>query len=95
MLVSNDPRPISRTNIVKICARYISTHFLVIRFLISGEYSSENSFLCFLKHYVKRSWTYITLCELNVLLFRDLFLILKGFGSHYSAFLGVTGDASK
>jgi hypothetical protein len=60
MLVSNDPRPISRTNIVNI---YISTRFLIIRFHISGEYSSENSFLCLLKSCAKHSWTYITLCE--------------------------------
>jgi hypothetical protein len=63
MLVPNDPRPISRTNIVKICVRYISKHFLIIRFHISDEYSSENNFLCLLKSCAKHSWTYITLCE--------------------------------
>jgi hypothetical protein len=63
MLVPNDPRPISRTNIVKICVRYISTRFLIIRFHLSGQYSSENSFLCLLKSCAKCSWTYITLCE--------------------------------
>jgi hypothetical protein len=62
-IVSNDPRPICRTNIVKICVRYISTRILIIRFHISGEYSSENSFLCLLKSSAKRNWTYITLCE--------------------------------
>jgi hypothetical protein len=67
MLVSNDPRPISRTNIVKIYVRYISARILVIRFHISAEYSSENSFLCLLKSCAKRSWTYITLCERIVL----------------------------
>jgi hypothetical protein len=63
MLVSHDPRPISKTNIVKICVRYISTRFLIIRFHISGEYCLEKSFLCPLKSCAKRSWTYITLCE--------------------------------
>jgi hypothetical protein len=63
MLVSNDPRPISRTNIVKICVRHISTCFLIIRFHISDEYSTENCFLCLLKSCAKHSWTYITLCE--------------------------------
>jgi hypothetical protein len=60
MLVSNDPRPIFRKNIVKICVRFISTLFLIIRFHISGEYSSENSFLCVLKSCAKRSWANIT-----------------------------------
>jgi hypothetical protein len=62
MLVFIDPRSISRTNIVKICVRYISTRFLIIRFHISGECSSENSFLCLLKSCAKNSWTYLTLC---------------------------------
>jgi hypothetical protein len=66
MLDSNDPRPISRTNMMKICVRYISTRFLIIRFHIIGEYLSENSFLCLPKSCAKRSWTYITLYEWHV-----------------------------
>jgi hypothetical protein len=43
-----------------------STRILIIRFYISGEYFSENSFLCLLKKCAKHSWTYITLWKRNI-----------------------------
>jgi hypothetical protein len=70
MLVSNDPRPISRTNIVKICVRHISTCFLIIQFHISGEYSSENSFVSPEKLWKTKLDLYNTVrtnCEKNIL----------------------------